>query len=639
MKKIVVIIAGVATLIALTLCNESKTNKGDTAVSPYLNHNDTVKYIGAEKCAQCHSDKAETFSHTGMGMSFDSAHRLKSSAAFKNIKAVYDTFRDLYYYPFWAGEHMYLKEFRLNGKDTIYQRSERIAYIIGSGHHTNSHMTAENGYVFQAPLTFYTQKGQWDLPPGFEGGHNSRFSRKIGMECMSCHNSLPTIDVQSDNRYVNIPHGISCERCHGPGEIHVQQKSQGIIIDTSKHIDYSIVNPRKLSWQRQIDICQRCHLQGNAVLKPGKTFSDFRPGMVLSETFDQFSPEYENGEKFIMAAHAERFQQSRCFIASAKGNAGSDNFQPGFTCISCHNPHVSVRQTNTAVFNSKCKSCHSTSEQKHCSDLQKNIDLAGNNCVKCHMPGTGTADIPHVSVHDHYIRKPLKTLVKNADLKLKGLRCITNKNPDNNTVAEAYISYFEKFDNNRLYMNKAAEYVKQLDKNNDAELQTLIHYYYMAENFKAITALTDGRNNYFNDAWSNYRVSKAYERKGDFIKASDWMQACIQIQPANLDFILGYGILLLKNERTAEASEQFTSLNKLYSKYAESWAYMGIIHLKKSEYNKATECFNKSLALDPDLELALENLKRMFQTLGNTPGVTATEQRLTAIRQRKQKRP
>jgi hypothetical protein len=31
-----------------------------------------------------------------------------------------------------------------------------------------------------------------DLPPGFENGFNERFDRPIGLECMSCHNAMPT---------------------------------------------------------------------------------------------------------------------------------------------------------------------------------------------------------------------------------------------------------------------------------------------------------------------------------------------------------------------------------------------------------------------------------------------------------------
>ena len=105
-------------------------------------------------------------------------------------------------------------------------------------------------------------------------GANTRFSRKIGLECMSCHNALPQFEVGSENKFSSIPGGISCERCHGPGSIHVQQKKAGILVDTANAIDYSIVNPGKLSIDLQFVICHRCHLQGNAVLKDNHSFFD-----------------------------------------------------------------------------------------------------------------------------------------------------------------------------------------------------------------------------------------------------------------------------------------------------------------------------------------------------------------------------
>ena len=71
---------------------------------------------------------------------------------------------------------------------------------------------------------------------------------------MSCHNAIPDFVLGSENKFHSIPKGIDCERCHGPGEIHVKQKFAGNIVDTSKYIDYSIVNPSKLPLDLQFDV-------------------------------------------------------------------------------------------------------------------------------------------------------------------------------------------------------------------------------------------------------------------------------------------------------------------------------------------------------------------------------------------------
>jgi hypothetical protein len=319
-------------------------------------------------CMLCHQDMHNTFIETGMGKSFEHAHKGKSSANFEH-PMIYDKYSDFYYKAFWKNDSMYMHEFRLDKKDTIYQRIEKVDYIIGSGQHTNSHMQNSNGYFNQMPMTFYTQKKQWDLPPGFENGFNTRFNRKIGLECMSCHNSYPEFVLGSENKYKSVPEGITCERCHGPGSIHVAQRSSGTKVDTSKFIDYSIVNPAKLSIDRQFDICQRCHLQGNAILKEGKSFLDFKPGMKLSDFITVFLPKYSNADdEFIMASHADRLKQSKCFVVSyeksMKQNANTlKPYKNAITCVTCHNPHLSVQATNNTKFNAACLNCHTNSQQ------------------------------------------------------------------------------------------------------------------------------------------------------------------------------------------------------------------------------------------------------------------------------------
>ena len=252
---------------------------------------------------------------------------------------------------------------------------KKVTYKIGSGNHTNSHLFEINGYIHQMPYTYYTQEMIADLPPGFENGNNTRFDREIGLECMSCHNAHPDYVESSANKYTKVLNGIDCERCHGPGELHVKEKLAGIIIDTSKHIDYSIVNPSKLPIDLQFDVCQRCHLQGTTVLAEGKTFLDFKPGQPLEQVMDVYLPRYENNDAFIMASHVDRLKSSKCFEKSE------------MTCITCHNPHKSVKSLPQDYFDNKCMSCHTD-----CKDDQT------MNCVTCHMPKSTSTDIMHVTI-------------------------------------------------------------------------------------------------------------------------------------------------------------------------------------------------------------------------------------------------
>jgi hypothetical protein len=600
----------------------------------YLNHHDSVQYLGVNACRDCHLDKYETFVETGMGRSFYEANVLNSAANFSNITPVYDSFLDLYYLPYTFNNEIFIKEYRMKDNDTIYSRTEKIRYIVGSGHHTNSHLIEENGFLYQAPLTFYTQKGQWDLPPGFENGQNSRFGRKIGLECMSCHNALPNYTQGTDNRYSDLAHGISCERCHGPGQIHVQKMRKGEVVDIQNETDFSIVNPRKLSWARQIDICQRCHLQGNAVLKSGKTFSSFKPGMKLSETFDQFSPEYKGDDDFVMAAHAERFQKSKCFIKSAEGDINQENARIGFTCISCHNPHLSVRKTNIQHFNTVCSSCHSESpQQKLCSAPKNKIELQSNNCVACHMPSSATSDIPHVTVHDHYIKK--YPSIKSGKSELLGLRCITNNQPGLLTETEAYISYFEKFESNNFYINKAMELAVKLDKKQIEHLVVLIHLHYVNQKYDEIIKLSKSYSD-FKDAWTNYRVAKSYENKGDVKNASKWMSLIEIAEPDNIEFMTQYASLLVKQQQYKKAKVLLERILKLNAKLPTSQALLGVVYLNMNELALAKKHLTFALKWDPDFLLALKNLQLLYERIGDKIAQNEINERIQIIIKRKQ---
>jgi len=593
-------------------CNDGRQSKEGNQKQSYLNHHDTVKYVGMNTCRACHADKHNTFIHTGMGQSFEKASKQKSAAHFSH-QAVYDKYRDFYYQPFWQGDKFFIKEYRLVGEDTTYSRLEQVSYIVGSGQHTNSHIVETNGYLTQAPLTFYTQAGKWDLPPGFEDGHNTRFSRIIGLECMSCHNGLPSFVQGSENRFTRIPNGIDCERCHGPGEVHVAQIQAGNIVDTANEIDYSIVNPRKLNWERQIDLCQRCHLQGNAILKEGKVFTDFRPGMVLSDFMDVYMPRYQgNDDEFIMASHAQRLQQSQCFIKSnhsVSNNQKNNNLE--LTCITCHNPHISVKITGKQVFNTACNNCHTT--QKCSEKLSIRIEKNDNDCSSCHMPSTGAIDIPHVTVHDHYIRKPVKGKKAHNAEKVKkfiGIYAINNPNSDDLTRGRAYLNYYEKFEPTKPKLLDSAYYYLQKVK---APAKYFVRWAYLKNDYKSVVRYGIKINK--TDAWTAYRIGQSYYTLGDFEKAEHYFTKAVQQAQQNIEFRAKLATTKLQLKKLPQAQQLFKEVLKAYPKHVQSLTNLGYLYFTQGNIAQAHQYYDKALALNPDYEAALLNKAGLYNYL------------------------
>ena len=605
----------------------------------YASLSDSTTYVGIDACRKCHEDKYQTFIRTGMGSSFDLATHAKSSAKFEHA-LVYDRFKDFYYQPAWNGDTLYLHEFRLKGKDTIFQRTEQVSYIVGSGQHTNSHMMNVNGYVSQVPATFYTQKGKWDLPPGFENGFNSRFSRKIELECMSCHNAFPEIVPGSENKYEKIPSGIDCERCHGPGSEHVRLRQSGSVVDVGREIDYSIVNPAKLPIDLQLDVCQRCHIQGNAVLKEGKSFYDFRPGMKLSDVMDVYMPVYKGDEsEHIMASHAERMKLSQCFIQSKK-KAEAVNpdksslfpYQNAMTCVTCHNPHVSVKETDASHFNDACRSCHYSAHEK---DEYKNevahstLACTGNlaerkklndNCVSCHMPKNGTIDIPHVSTTDHYIRKPLKTHEVNKIKEFVTLACINNPLPDRVSRGVAFLNYFEKFETKAAYLLDSAKkyFPDDTPENVKANFRNLIRWSYLKNNFGLVMGYAESMRDVFSlinkksfsndDAWTSYRIGEAYLAGDRKDRAINFFQNAVDLAPFNPDFRNKLAQAQFEISRHEDARRNLEFIIKENPRYASAYVSLGYLILSVDhDIRRADSFYDTALSLDPDNEQALLN--------------------------------
>lgn len=588
-------------IMFLSLCREVDRTSEE---SKYVSLQDSVGYVGMETCRSCHANIFETYHQTGMGQSFDAATREKSAAQFGPHALVYDSLSNFYYKPFWRNDTLMVREYRLDGPDTIHSRAESIAWIIGSGQHTNSHMVNFNGYVYQAPITFYTQDGRWDMAPGFEGGYNSRFSRLINMECLTCHNGLPTPVPGSVNKYAAMPHGIDCERCHGPGAEHVKTKLAGETVDTSRYIDYTIVNPADLSTELQMNLCQRCHLQGVATLNPGSDWSDFKPGMHLREVMQVFMPKYKGAEdQFIMASHVERLKESECFQAGE------------LSCITCHNPHLSVRVTGINHFNDACQNCHSGSQELECAlPMAERLD-EDNDCSGCHMPKSGSIDIPHVAITDHNIRIPDQgEEVETQTTEFLGLRCMTDPNPSALMMARGYLRLYEGFGGRPAYLDSAWYYLQKDQQGSSTQrLPSLVHYHYAKQQYRDIRELAGGVTpKEIDDGNTAFRIGEAFMEISDWTQSLAFFERAVKLQPLNLEFLNRLGSTEIYAGELSKARRTFELLVSENDKFTPGVSNLGILLINLGETEEGERLLWRAIKLDPDYSLAYFNLAEYY---------------------------
>ncbi|MEZ4472975.1 MAG: hypothetical protein R3F60_19760 [bacterium] len=345
---------------------------------------------GDEVCADCHPDEVEAFRATGMGRSMApvaDAPVIEAGGPVEVAHPVsgfrYTVYRDE------AGRLW--QEERLIADPTRVRRLE-ARYVIGSGNHGRSYAGLRDGTLVELPLTWYSRRNLWDLSPGYDRRDQWRFERPVKPACLFCHNGLtPQIPGTVASYREPLAHGIRLRalprRRGGPCGRAPGACGWGDAAVPAGQADPTIFNPGREPPARQLQVCQQCHLQGQAtVLHAGQRWDTYDPREPLADYFSVYREAGEGGQKFTVASHGHRLKLSACAR------------DPRLACTTCHDPHTtpSVARSRAA-----CLSCHSTGAT--CPDPA--AADAAQACARCHMPAGGPADVPHVHFTDHFIRR------------------------------------------------------------------------------------------------------------------------------------------------------------------------------------------------------------------------------------------
>jgi tetratricopeptide (TPR) repeat protein len=366
------------------------------AASPYRNARPDVRYVGDARCALCHEEIAASYRHHPMGRALTPVRRDSPEAH----AAATPGFEKLGYHftVEWQGDQMIHRIVCRDRTGTVAAEAQTpVAYAIGSGARGQSYLVEKGGQLDQSPVSWFAQANAWDLSPGFASIFPSE--RVVVPGCLFCHaNRVQPVPDARNSYEAPLFRGfaIGCERCHGPGELHVRERSGQA--EPAGDFDDTIVNPRHLAAELREAVCQQCHLQGEwRAERRGRQTFDYRPGLPLHEFWTVFvrAPAFGSGGRAV--GHVEQMYQSRCFQASA-GRLG---------CTSCHNPHaVPAPAERVAFYRGRCQKCH---QDKPCSrPYAERVRAApGDDCAACHMERFASSDIAHTAVTDHRIlRQP-----------------------------------------------------------------------------------------------------------------------------------------------------------------------------------------------------------------------------------------
>ena len=499
-------------------------------------------YVGSQACSGCHAGIYRSFSKTDMGKSMQSADALKPGLVPAEATIPAPGGQSLRVYRDATGWH------QMESVPGVFEDDHKLDYVVGSGANGLSFIVHRGSYLFQAPLSFYSKTGQWDLSPGYENV-DVAFGRTIAQECVLCHSGRPEPVVDRVGKYADPPFrelAIGCENCHGPGSAHINRpKAPGVI-----------VNPAKLAPRVAEEICTNCHQGGDAkVLQPGKTYRDFHPGQWLLDTVAIFKKAPFGQEKEAdLLEHNAAMKLSRCFRESGGK----------LSCLTCHDPHVQIPPAeSSAYFQQKCLTCHT---QNSCTAplAARERQSPPNDCLACHMPKRAIAKISHSALTNHRIpARPDEPLpLADAPTDDTGLILVNPSTPPRHLSGITLLqAYSQLVNNNALYQQKYLDLLARLsrDEAGDPYVQAALGHKKLAEgkNEEALISLTPALR--LENATVESDVAQALTNLGRPQEALPHWEAAAQIDAYNPVILKTLTLQYIQLHKYAEAERQMRS--------------------------------------------------------------------------------
>lgn len=590
-------------------------------------------YADPAVCSTCHAQIASTYSLTGMARAFSKV----TGSEFRTGSRVYHKASDRHYTMVERDGKFYQRRHQIGfgGQETNALELE-AHYVVGSGNHARTffHRTAD-GRLVQLPVSWYAERGgYWAMSPGYDRPAHLDFRRAIDSGCMSCHNGYPPSlagaqpsfgaaspprpveDDREGPRFGSLPEGIDCQRCHGPGQAHIEAVKTGDLA-ASRH---AIVNPAKLDRERQIETCMQCHLESTSSPLPFQIRRyeqppfTYTPGKPLGDFFIHFDHASGQGrdDKFEIAGGAYRLRQSACFQRSE------------MTCGTCHNPH-DIPRGPKAVENyvAICRSCH---EGQHRGGVPRVQGMkAGATCLDCHMPKRRTEDAVHVVMTDHYIQRQRAS----RDLLAARTEADSAKHGDyRGEVVLYYPPTLPLTPENDLYLALAQVQqgsnltagIRRLEDAIEKHRPERPEFYYELARAYSMTANYDADIRWCREALrrdANFvpalkELAAAATTKGDLAQAREALEKAVSLRQDDANAFADLGNVYLRQDRVDDARNVLQRALALNPALPLANNMMGLANLRQGNAVAAEANLREAIRAQPDLAEAHNNLGNLL---------------------------
>ncbi len=580
----------------------------------------TAGYVPDEACRDCHRDLYESYQDVGMANSYYPADKAEAIEDFENSH-YYHPASDRHYEMESRDGELFQVRYQIDSEGNRKNELRvKVDAVIGSGNHVRSYIhSAPSGEMFQMPLAWYSKAKKWRMNPGYDIADHLGFQRKITRDCMFCHNAYPAeVAAGTDQHWQpptfpdDLPHGIGCQRCHGPGAEHVRLAES--TSSSAEAIASTIVNPADLPSDLQGDVCMQCHLQPSSQIlsvqvRAERTDYSYRPGEPLTsyrallDYGDNKDDELEQGEqRFEINHHVYRLRQSRCFQQSAGA----------MQCTSCHDPHRKVSaEAQLQHYRSACLKCHAATDCKPAVEIEAQPSDGATaqlaDCAGCHMPTRRTHDVIHATMTDHKI----VAVAENEESRLA-----SRAEPSPVSHSTSVRSYFEQDRSeadNSIYrliasvelgdasaLRRLAAIVDAQDKPSVLVLSELATGYQKNGDLQSeLNVLSRAVQLYPNHVRTNQEMGAALAAAQMHDQAMQYYQRALAIGPALPETHLGLGTSMLHGNRVESAVTHFREAVRLRPLYPEALLNLGIALFALQEFDEAAEYLKRAQAADP----------------------------------------
>jgi tetratricopeptide (TPR) repeat protein len=252
------------------------------------------------------------------------------------------------------------------------------------------------------------------------------------------------------------------------------------------------------------------------------------------------------------------------------------------------------------------------------------------------MPTSGSFDIPHVRITDHFIRVAADADVgeDTVDRRFLGLASLTESNPSAREMGEGYLAHYEQFEHRQWFLDSAAVYLDQasVDLGEDSLTVPLVRLWFLQRDYDRIRRLARGIDvAEISDAWTLYRIGESFNHADMIGQAVVYFQAAVDHAPGDLEFRWKLATALAQAGRSEEALAVYDGIIEDNPKFERAYNDRGLTRALLGDLDGAEQDFLKSLALNPDADHTLGTLASLYLNLGRPDEGRKYMSRLTRL--------